>query len=96
MSAFTPGNFTDLTERCDQAQDDRGKEHQDLEEHQDAQLQEDNSYRCERDTGDEGGPVARTAGRGISKRHPILDTRISAFSSVRSFVRNAHGTPPGF
>ena len=51
MSAFTPGNKTDFTERGDQAQDDRGREHQDLEEHQDAQQQEDSSYRCERDNG---------------------------------------------
>ena len=41
-----PPDFTDTTERCDQAQDDRGERHWDLEEHQDLQ-QEDNSSRWE-------------------------------------------------
>ena len=41
-----PPDFTDTTERCDQAQDDRGERHRDLEEHQDLQ-QEDNNSRWE-------------------------------------------------
>ena len=68
MSAFTPGDQTGFTERCDQAQDDRGKEHQDLEEHQDTQLQEDNSYRCERDTGDRGGNGSKICRAGHLQR----------------------------
>ena len=55
MSAFTPGDETGFTERRDQAQDDRGEKHQDLEEHQDTpertwrRTRTHNRWECERD-----------------------------------------------
>ena len=70
--AFTPGNERDITERGDQAQDERDRELQDMEEHQGKPERTWRSTRTydrwdwERDTGDEGTPGARSAGRGIS------------------------------
>ena len=62
MSAFTPGHRRDFTERPDQSQDDSWR-HQHLE----GEPEDTWRSRCERNIGDEEGPVARPAGRGISK-----------------------------
>ena len=57
MSAFTPGNKTDFTER------EMTKPRMTW---RNTRTWRSNRSRCERDTGAEEGPVARVAGQGIS------------------------------
>ena len=40
FTGFTPSDFTDTTGRCDQSQDDRGEEHQDVNLNEDANVKE--------------------------------------------------------
>ena len=39
-TGFTPRDFTDTTGRCDQSQDDRGEEHQDVNVNKDVNVNE--------------------------------------------------------
>ena len=73
MSAFTPGNITDLTREGEAEPGWRTSE----ELQQPGREERPRKVGRERDTGDEGGPEARAAGRGISDRprRPWLNER---------------------